>query len=507
MEPDAMKRNTIILFMPFGGGDAYRCIPYSLLYLERVVRDLGVNVVFIDENIGQDFHTIIDDLKDKILLVGVSAMLGYQIKGGIDFSKYVRSVDKNIKILWGGWHVAMMPEQSLKESFIDYVIVGQGESPFRQLVQSLINEFSLENIKGLYYKSDNVIKTGGDNDFVSTTQFPDVDYALIDVNKYILQGIPYAKRTVVYFASHGCPHNCSFCALTPVYQQKWFPKPINKIIEEFNSFKQSAQIDSICFHDDNFFTNRTFSIALAQAMIDNKLDLKWEVWSHAGSFMKMYSEDDLDFFYKAGLRRILCGAESGSNIVLKEINKKLSVEENLKFVRLLKKHKITPYFTTMICFPLDPDEDIKATFEMIRKAKLIDLALKVHVGYYTPFPGTSFYEKALGKGFKAPESLEGWINHTFDQFKAPWYKAKYEAQYNIFLNFYVTLSNPLFFNNASRPLKEKIFLAAINLLVFPFAYLRLKLNFFSFPFGAKMFFYFVNRYNKKTGKYFMIYPN
>jgi len=493
--------------MPFGGGDAYRCIPYSLLYLERVVRDLKVKVVLIDENIGQDYHTIINDLKDRILLVGVSAMLGYQIKGGIDFSKFVRSVDKNIKIVWGGWHVTMVPDQSLIEPFIDYVIAGQGENPFRYLVTALLNEGPLENIKGLYYKNENNIKTGGGNDFVSFTQFPDVDYSLIDINKYILQGIPYAQRTVVYFASHGCPHSCSFCALTPVYQQKWFPKPVEKVVEDFIYLKKVANIDSICFHDDNFFTNRTFSLALAQAMIDNNIELKWEVWSHAGSFMKMFSEEDLDYFYKAGLRRILCGAESGSNNVLTEINKKLSVEENLKFVKLLKKHKITPYFTTMICFPLDPDEDIRATFEMIRKAKLIDLSLKVHVGYYTPFPSTSFYEKALEKGFVAPQKLEGWITHTFDQFRAPWFKEKYEEQYNIFLNFYVTLSNPFFFNNASRPFKEKFFLAIINLIVFPFAYLRLKLNFFAFPVGAKIFFYLVKLYNKKTGKNYMIYPN
>jgi len=493
--------------MPYAGGDAYRCIPYSLLYLERVVRDLNVDVVFIDENTGEDYHQIIKSIKDKIFLVGISAMLGYQIQGGINFSKYVRSVDENIKIVWGGWHVTMMPEQSLTESFIDYVIVGQGESPFRQLVEALLFKNTVDNINGLFYKKDNEIKTAGENNFVSVTQFPDVNYSLIDINKYILQGIPYAKRTVVYFASHGCPHNCTFCALTPVYQQRWFPKPVKDIIKDFLLFKQVAHIDSICFHDDNFFTNRTFSLALAQAMIDNKLDLKWEVWSHAGSFMKMFPEEDLDFFYKAGLRRILCGAESGSNSVLKEINKKLSVEENLNFVKLLKKHKITPYFTTMICFPLDPDEDIKATFEMIRKAKLIDLSLKVHVGYYTPFPNTSFYDKALEKGFIAPHNLEGWISHTFDQFKAPWFKEVYSEKYNIFLNFYVTLSNPLFFNNASRPLKEKTFLAVINLLVFPFAYLRLKLNFFSFPLGAKMFFFFVNRYNKRYNKHFMIYPN
>jgi len=493
--------------MPLGGGDAYRCVPYSLLYLERVVRDLEVEVVFIDENIGQDYHPIIDSLKDKILMVGVSAMLGYQIKGGIDFSKYVRSVNQNIKIVWGGWHVTMMPEQSLQEKYIDYVITGQGESPFRQLVKALLGNKSVNQIKGLYFKENNIVQTYGKNEFVSSSDFPDVDYSLVDLNRYILQGIPYAKRTLVYFASHGCPHNCSFCALTPVYQQKWFPKPLEKVIDEFKFFKKSANIDSICFHDDNFFTKKSFSLALAQAMIDYNLDLKWEVWSHAGSFMKTFTDEDIKLFYKAGLRRVLFGAESGSNLVLNEINKNQSVEENLNFVRLLKKHNITPYFTTMICFPMNPDEDINASFEMIRKAKLIDLSLKVHVGYYTPFPNTLFYAKAVEKGFSNPQNLEAWINHTFETFKAPWYKAEYEEKFNIFLNFYVTLSNPFFFNNASRPLKEKAFLAVLNLLIFPFAYLRLKFNFFSAPVGAKLFFYFIKLYNKKTGKFFMIYPH
>lgn len=493
--------------MPFGGGDAYRCVPYALLYLERVVRDLGVKVVFIDENIGQDYHKIIDMHKDGILLAGVSAMLGYQIDRGIGFSKYLREVDSSIPIVWGGWHVTMMPEQSLKEHFIDFIITGQGETPFRKLVESLLDNTSFEKIKGLYYKENNSIKFGGENEFVSSTNFPDIDYRLVDLNQYILQGIPYAERTVVYFASHGCPNNCSFCALTPVYQQKWFPKPLEKIIEELKYFKETANVDSICFHDDNFFTNKSFSIALAESMIANNLNLKWEVWSHAGSFMKMFDEEHIKLFYKAGCRRILCGAESGNDEILGLLNKKLTVEENIRFVRLLKKNKITPYFTTMIAFPLNPTQDIKDTFEMIRKTKLIDLSLKVHVGYYTPFPNTSIYPIAVEKGFIEPQNLEEWINHTFEQFRAPWFKKEFEEQYNTFLNFYVTLSNPFFFNNASRPRNEKIFLALVNLAVFPLAYLRLRLNFFKWPIGAKIFFALVKMYNRKTGKNFMIYPH
>jgi len=387
------------------------------------------------------------------------------------------------------------------------VITGQGETPFRLLTEALLSDVEPVAIKGLLYKKEGIPINGGENDFVSADAFPDVDYTLVDLNDYILQGIPYAGRTLVYFASHGCPHNCSFCALTPVYKQRWYPKPIEKIIKEFKYFIESAHIDSICFHDDNFFTNKSFSLKLTEAMFEHKLNLKWEVWSHAGSFMKMFDDNDISLFYKYGCRRILCGAESGNNEILSLLNKKLSVEENIQFVALLKKHKITPYFTTMIAFPLNPAKDIEDTFEMIRKTKLIDLSLKVHVGYYTPFPNTVLYEYALMKGFKEPERLEEWVSHTFDRFRAPWFKPEFEAHYNIFLNFYLTLSNPFFFNNASRPLNEKLFLAVLNFLVFPFAWLRLRCNFFKWPIGAKVFFKLTAYYRKKTGKNFMIYPH
>lgn len=493
--------------MPLAGGDAYRCIPYALLYLERVVRDLNVDVILIDENTGDDFMPVIEKHQQNILLAGVSAMLGYQIAGGIKFSKFVKILNPEAKIVWGGWHPTMMPEQTLNENFIDFVITGQGEKPFRELVIALVNNKPFENINGLFFKENMQIRNAGKGNFISAETFPDVNYTLVDLNKYILQGIPYAKRTIVYFASHGCPHKCSFCALTPVYDQKWFPKSLPKIITDFKQFINTANADSICFHDDNFFTNKSFSLSLAQAMIDNKLNLKWEVWSHAGSFMKMFSDEDLKLFYKAGLRRILFGAESGSNTVLNEINKGQSLNENLNFVKLLKKHKITPYFTTMICFPMNPDEDIRATFNMIRRARLIDLSLKVHVGYYTPFPNTVFYQKAVEKGFTPPANLEGWINHTFETFRAPWFKNEFEKKYKIFINFYLTLSNPSFFNNASRPLKEKMGLAALNWIIFPFAYIRMKTNCFKLPLGAALFFFFTDIYNKKSGKKLMIFPH
>lgn len=497
----------VLLFMPLGGGDAYRCVPYALLYLERAVRDLDVEIILIDENTGDDFKNAVDANKGRILLAGVSAMPGYQIQGGINFSNYVRITSPEARIVWGGWQVTMLPEQALIEPYIDFVIEGQGETPFRQLVQALLHKTPLSGIAGLHYKENELPIAPPPNDFVSCTTFPPIDYTLVDLNKYILQGIPYASRTIVYFASHGCPHNCSFCALTTVYKQRWYPKPIESVIDDFRFLVSSAQCDSICFHDDNFFTRKSYSLALAKALIDSGLNLKWEVWSHAGSFMKMFSEEDLQLFYKAGLRRILFGAESGSNEVLSAINKGQTVEENLRFVRLLKKHKITPYFTTMIGFPMNPSEDINATFDMIRRARLADLSLKVHVGWFTPFPHTPFYHKTLAYGYEPPATLEAWINHTFETFQAPWVRPEHRQNFDIFLNFYVTLSNPFFFNNASRPTNEKIFLAALNWIVFPFAWLRMRFNFFKFPLGAKMFFYLLKRYNKKTGKNFMIYPH
>ncbi len=462
-----------------------------MLYLERMIRDLSLNVILIDEQVQKEYLPILEANKDNLMLVGVSTMTGYQIIGASAFSKKVRQIFDG-PIVWGGWHPTLLPEQVLHESFVDLVVVGQGENPFRELVQKVMMQEDYSRIAGLGYKRNGSMVINPANHFADINQFPEVKYDGIDLNNYVFKSA-YAERCIGYFSSHGCPYHCAFCCVAEVYEGKWYHKNVSTIIEDLRYFKEMAHIDSITFDDDNFFVNKKFTLELCEAIVASNLNITWDTSAHAGLFLKLFTDDHIDLFYRAGCRQIYIGAESGDQRILDLIAKHAAVEDNYEFVKALKRHSITPLFSTMVCFPNDPDRDMALTLDMIRKAKLIDNQLRARIFFYTPYPGTDLYKESIKKGFVPPALLEDWAKHTLRKFRAPWWTKDYRWQLEIFANFYLPLMNPYFYRIVPHEFRFIAF--AINKFFFPFVYLRFKFNLLRFPLEAVFFLLALKTFN------------
>lgn len=495
------NKKAIILFFPSPWpGEARGRIPYALLYLERMARDFGLEIIMIDEQVEKNYIAKVEAVKDRLLLAGVSSMTGHQIIGGIRFSKLIKNIC-GAPVVWGGWHPTLLAEETLREAYVDFVIIGQGEIAFKELVRHIISGHTdYSGLSGLGYKRDRKIIINKRADFININQFSKVNFKLLDLNNYVFKSA-YSERCLGYFSSHGCPFNCAFCCVAEVYGRRWYNKEIAEIIADLQYFKAAANIDSITFDDDNFFVNQSFSRRLCQEMINSKLNLKWDTSAHAALFNKLFSEQDLDLFYQAGCRQIYVGAESGDQEILDLIDKKSKVEDNLKFVSTLNKHNITPLFSTMICFPVNPDKDIKLTIDMIRRAKLIDHKLRARLFFYTPYPGTRLFRKAVEQGFNPPAELEKWAGHTLRKFKAPWWVRDYRREIEIFSNFYLPMVNPDFYKMVP---KFKIIVYLINKIFYPLAYLRFKYNFLKYPVEAILFLKILRLFNKLFNQNFSL---
>ncbi len=490
------EKNVIVLFYPSPWqGEQRGRIPYALLYLERMIRGKGLEVIFINEQTSRDYLPILESVKDRLLLAGVSAMTGHQILGGIRFSQAVKKLI-DVPVVWGGWHATLLPEQVLIEPYVDYVICGQGEMPFQKLVEELMASRDPSGVPGVGSKKKDKILVNPPASFQDINQFPEVDYRLLDFNPYVFKSA-YSNRCIGYFCSHGCPYNCKFCCVAKIYGRKWYRKKVADVITDLRFFKKQARIDSVTFDDDNFFVNKAFALELAKELIDQKLDLLWDTSAHAGLFLKIFKEEDLELLYRSGCRQVYIGAESGDQEVLDLIAKEAKVEDNLRFAALLKRHRITPLFSTMVGFPDNPDKDIRLTLDMIRQAKLTDPSLRARIFFYTPYPGTELYAKALQHGLKAPERLADWATYTLRKFHAPWFKKDYRWALEIFANFYLPLANPDFYKLIPEKQRWAVFI--INKLLYPLVYLRFKFKRFQFPVEAILFLFLLRIFNKLAG--------
>ncbi|OPZ97242.1 MAG: Radical SAM superfamily protein [Bacteroidetes bacterium ADurb.Bin408] len=330
--------------------------------------------------------------------------------------------------------------------------------------------------------------------FSRLDSFPKVDYSFININAYVLK-TDFSERRLMYFASYGCPLNCPFCSGAQVFKKSWFPKETDTIINDIKYFIRTARIDSILFWDDNFFSNRKFVLDFANRLIAENINILWEGSAHARSFVQMFSDSDLDLLYRAGLRRVSTGAESGSDVVLSAIKDKLVCEDVLHLIKKLKTHHITTFFSTMMGYPLDVKDDIRATFKLIRKAKLIDNAVKIQINIFTPYPQTPLYKKAISKGFCEPQQLKDWINHAPACFRPPWLNPSFYDTLDAFMNFYLPFSEKKCYLRAPSGFRKTA--RFFNTVWRPFIIARLRLNLFIFPFDWMLFKKLLNAYNKK----------
>lgn len=393
-------------------------MPLSILALAPELKKRGYSVVLIDERIDRDPLSKLEASLDRAVCVGISSMTGYQIRGGIAAAQRVRQ-SSDVPIVWGGWHVSLLPEESVKSPHVDIVVRGQGEKTFAQLVQGIEEKGNLKEIPGITFKHEEEVFSTADPSIVSLDELDPMPYDLIDINRYH----PHFS----YLSSIGCPMSCGFCADAVVYKRKWKGMNALRLAEEITrlSKKLNWRIKSVYFIDNNFFVDPERVRIFSNELVKRGIRIPWEALGHPRQLAKLD-----DGFYKllkqSGCYRILIGAESGSQTILDYINKKATVEDILLFAGKCQKHQIIPVLSFICGFPKSPIDDLKETVLFINEAKRINRNTIIKLFFFTPYPGSSLYQEALQNGFHPPTSLEDWSRYTLNIRNMPYLDPGYE---------------------------------------------------------------------------------
>lgn len=484
-------KNTIVLFFPLADqGETFTNIPWVYLRLERVIRDLNLNLIFIDERIESNYSDILIQHKDKILFAGVSSMIGYQIACGVKFIKIFKTIC-DAPVIWGGWFPTIYPEIILADGYVDAVCVGQGEEPFRAFSERLLSGTSYYDIPGIGYVNNGKIIINDNAKLVNPDSFPPVNMDLIDFNKYIdLNGIvPIERRTIDYLATTGCTYSCGFCSVTTIFGKKWYTRKVSDIIKDFKYFVEKANVSYISSWDENFFANKKFVIDFCNELNKSGLKLTWCGCAHVGYFLKHFTDNDIKFLYKSGCREIRLGCESGDQEVLDLVNKKIKVEDNLKLVKLLTRNKMPARLFFMACLPKNPDRDFWKTINFMGKVYLINPNFDLKIRFYSPIAKTELYNLSIENGFRPAETMTELVNYfgkdfTF-HYAAPWTKKDYHKIMNYYVSFYFLFTDPFYYKKFKTKKRMQMFL--LNVIMFPIVWLRFKFNFNKFPFEVWLF--------------------
>lgn len=391
-------------------------IPVSLLTIASTIIK-NYNVKIIDQRMDSNWRkTLESELKKNPLCVGISSMTGPQLTYALEISKIIKESGYDIKVVWGGVHVTLLPEQTLKNKYIDIVCIGEGEIIFRNLVNALANKIDLSTIKGIAFKKNGKIIQTAPEELADLNELPELPYDLVPVEEYIgSQGrFEEGARSLLFLSSRGCPWQCAFCCNPRISKRRWRAMKPELVYKRITNLIKRYKLDAITFHDEEFFVNKERAEKLAEL-----INGKFEWWTQAR--MDRLAIMDLPKLEKCGMRAVQPGIESGSPKILRMINKGETVQDFIKANRKLAKTSIIPLYNFMMGFPTETKKDILQSVDLA--VKLMEENPRAQIsGFYVfvPYPGTELYDVAIKNGFKAPKSVKEWATFNRQHLATPW---------------------------------------------------------------------------------------
>lgn len=461
-----MQKDTVILYYPQVDFEPYypcSWAPLSILTVAAPLVKQGYRVILLDGNLhmpDNDVNTLRTNY-DRCICVGISVMIGgRQIERALSYARLVKDIG-NVPVVFGGPAASILSAEFEQHNCVDYVISGQGEGPFTCLVNRLVNESTINE----------------DVFFVPKDDIPALPWHLLEVEKYIRSDRVLGDRVLNYASSQGCPYKCGYCSEVAIYHRRWNAESSDIVLSNVIKLIDDYNLDGIKFYDANFFVNHRRVVEFAQGLVDSGRSIKWAASAHPKGVLRL--KDSLGLLRQAGLRRLLIGAESGSQEVLDYIQKGCTIEDNVRVAELCAEHGIDVAFTFIAGFP-GIKEDVRETINMVLAMKKISGEFDIKIHFYAPFPGAPLFEQAVALGCVVPSTLEGWSNYDLYRIQTPWVEKHLEISVRSFGDFYCDFLYPpkWFIDYLSRLgwLQELIYITLKRVVA-----VRLKYDFHSFP--------------------------
>lgn len=341
--------------------------PLGLGYLAAVLRHEGFTVSILDacfDNLPLD-EIISEIKKNKPEVVGIGS-LTHILKSSLELAKRIKGIDRGIKIVFGGPHATYDYKNLLKFDFIDYVVLGEGENTFLELCRKLEDGASVVEVKGLvFHENREALKNEYRSLINNLDELPLPARDMVDFNKYI-KTYGVLEKSVDVMSSRGCTNVCAFCSSAHLFG-RWRTRTPENIISEIKLLvKKYPAIRSINFMDDNFTADKARVLKLSRLLVSEGLNkYNWVCLARVDQL----DEEMVSVMKSAGCLRVHLGIESGSPQILRNINKRISLEQAEKTVSLLKSAKIEAYSFFMVGHPGETQETIRLTRKFARKLK------------------------------------------------------------------------------------------------------------------------------------------
>ncbi|MCL6450014.1 MAG: B12-binding domain-containing radical SAM protein [Acetobacteraceae bacterium] len=362
--------------------EGYSSPPLGLLYLAALARLHGHEVQCLDlmtaDLTRHDFTSLLTAYRPHV--VGLTVYTE-SVAEARDVAILVKQAC-GAKVVAGGPHATFRPESLLSDDGVDYVVTHEGEATLVELLCHLEYGWPPAGaIRGVAFRNaDGTVRANQKRPFIQRLDglpLPALD--LVDGGEYT------CPLTVL--SSRGCPGRCLFCLSPPMHGARYRVHSAERLVSEAYYWCRRHGQRVFCVLDDTFTWDRPRLERFCRLAKKALVGLCWSCYSRVDAL----TPDLLDMLASAGCIAIQLGIETGDELVSRQINKRISLEDAESVVRHAADAGIMPLCSLMIGHYSDTPDTIRRTIEFGRRLRERYRAVVVYA-MCTPFPGSPIHE-------------------------------------------------------------------------------------------------------------------
>ncbi|MEG1312142.1 MAG: B12-binding domain-containing radical SAM protein [Romboutsia sp.] len=358
----------------------------AIRYLKEFVKDL-VEIDLKEYTINNDLDYILKDIHKNDYDIILFSTYIWNVNDIVKICDNIKKVSPNTKIALGGPEVTYDSKCSMiNYPFVDYILCGEGELVFRDLVMYLQGNLDIENVEGLVYRYGSEIMTNKPKALLKNLDEIPSPYDKLDPNEY-------ENRIVYYETSRGCPFNCQYCLSSTLKGLRYFG--IDRVKTDLKALID-AKVSQIKFIDRTFNANKKFAKEIMNFLMENDNDYTtyhFEVTAH------LLDEDMLVFLAncKEGLFQFEIGVQTTNEKVLEEVGRRDDFKKLSYVVQKIASYKnIHQHLDLIAGLPYEDYTSFENSFNDVFNLGIEHLQL----GFLKMIKGTGVRNRAEKHGYK-----------------------------------------------------------------------------------------------------------
>ena len=391
--------------------------PLGLAYIAGALKAKGHSIQAIDASAqGVDDKEV---FKDSVYLFGLNKekvsrlidpgteiiCLGFMFTNNWLYDRelvaYLKEQHPTKILIAGGEHANAAPEFCLKQSPLDFVVLGEGEETITLLVAALENGTEWKGLDGIAYKNKadgSVVINKRRKRIAEIKDLPWPAWEYFPLESYFENKMTFGVhrgKTLPVNATRGCPYECTFCSSPQMWGRKYEMRPPEDFVNELEYLHQKYGVENFDLYDLTAIIKKDWIVAMCQEIVRRNLKIAYQLPS--GTRSEAIDFEVAEWLYKSGCKNISYAPESGSEAVLKLIKKKVVIKHMLDSIRHSNKVGLNVKLNMIMGFPDDTHKDIWLTFWFLIKCSWYG-ANDAAPAIFSPYPGSALFDRLAREG-------------------------------------------------------------------------------------------------------------